>query len=74
MSTLQNILAILQIALTTATRLTSGSVQSDLAIAQGLEQIIQAALAAYQQHTGQAIDVSLLQPIEVVSPGTASGK
>ena len=69
MSTLQNILMILQIALNTATRLTSGSVQSDLAIAQGLEQIIQAALAAYQQHTGQAIDPALLQPIEVIGVG-----
>ena len=73
MSTLQNILAILQIALTTATRLTSGSVQSDLAIAQALQQIIQAALSAYQQHTGQPIDASLLMPIDAVSVA-ASGK
>ena len=66
MTTLQYILSILQIALNAAQGLTSGNVKGALATAQALEQIIQAALTAYQQHTGQPIDPSLLQPIQPV--------
>jgi len=68
MTTLQYILSILQIALNAAQGLTTGSVKGALTTVQALEQIIQAALAAYQQHTGQPIDPSLLQPIDPIAP------
>ncbi len=71
MTTLEYILSILQIGLTAAQGLTSGNLKGALATAQALEQIVQAAVAAYQQHTGQPIDASLLQPIAPVG-GTAS--
>ena len=72
MSTLQYVLSILQIALNAAQGLTTGNVKGALATAQALEQIIQSAVSAYQQHTGQPIDPSLLQGISPISPINAA--
>ena len=71
MSTLQYVLSILQIALNAAQGLTTGNVKGALATAQALEQIIQSAVTAYQQHTGQAIDPSLLQGIALLPEAKA---
>ncbi len=70
MTTLQYILSILGIALGAAQGLAGGpggNVQNALSVAQALEKIIQSALTAYQQHTGQPIDPELLKPMQGIA-------
>lgn len=64
---IQLILEIIQIAAGVAVHNTSGPAQQDLTIAQDLTTIIQKATLAYQQHTGQPLDPSLIQPEAPIS-------
>lgn len=64
MTTAQYIFSILSLALAAVQSLTGGS--EAVGVAQALEQIIQQAVTAYQQHTGEAIDPARLRSIAPV--------
>jgi len=52
---------IVELALFLAKRQASGDVQSDVNLADTLSAIVQTAARAYQDHTGEALDPSLIK-------------
>ena len=58
---LQLIFDIVQLALTAARNVVTGTAEKDLSLKEILVQIIQKGALAYQQHTGEALDPKLIQ-------------
>ena len=57
---------IVALALTVAKTQASGKVQQDAMLAVSLLQIIEKAVQAYQDHTGETLDPSLIRPKDAV--------
>jgi hypothetical protein len=53
---------LVELALSVAKTQASGKVQQEAALAEGLLQIIEKAVQAYQAHTGETLDPSLIKP------------
>jgi hypothetical protein len=60
------VLQILQLALSLAQSQLPGAAAPDVAVAQTLLDIVQKGSAAYQQHTGQPLDPSLIKAEETI--------
>jgi hypothetical protein len=56
------VLEILELALSIAKTQASGKIQKDATLAGLFVQIIKKAVQAYQDHTGEALDLSLIRP------------
>jgi hypothetical protein len=59
---MNTIFEILELALAVAKTQASGKVQKDATLAGLFIEIIKKAVQAYQDHTGEALDLSLIQP------------
>lgn len=66
-ATLNNVLSIITEAAQVAQLYPSGDVQAGAAIASGLLSLVQKGVAAYEQHTGQPIDLSALHKIDPIA-------
>jgi hypothetical protein len=53
---------LVELALSVAKTQAGGKVQQEAALAEGLLQIIEKAVQAYQAHTGETLDPSLIKP------------
>lgn len=66
-TTLDNVLEIITAAANVAKLVPNPEVQAGSAIASGLLLLVQKGVAAYEAHTGQAIDLSQLHKIEPIA-------
>lgn len=60
--TLTNLLGVLELGASITMKVAGGDVAAGAGIADGILSMIQKAMAAYQSHTGQPIDLALLLP------------